>query len=41
MSPTSVEVPGTAWMLFYDGRTQELIDALHGKRRTLIFDINY
>lgn len=41
MSPTSVEVPGTAWMLFYDGRTQELVDALHGKRRTLIFDINY
>lgn len=41
MKPTSVEVPGTAWMLFYDGRTQELVDALHGKRRTLIFDINY
>lgn len=41
MTPTSVEVPGTAWMLFYDGRTQELVDALHGKRRTLIFDINY
>lgn len=41
MRPTSVEVPGTAWMLFYDGRTQELVDALHGKRRTLIFDINY
>ena len=41
MSPTSVEVPGTAWMLFYDGRTPELVAALHGKRRTLIFDINY
>lgn len=41
MSPTSVEVPGTAWMLFYDGRTPELVEALHGKRRTLIFDINY
>lgn len=41
MNPTSVEVPGTAWMLFYDGRTPELVEALHGKRRTLIFDINY
>ena len=35
------EVPGTVWMLFYDGRTEDLIKHLHGKRRTLIFDINY
>ena len=34
-------VPGTVWMLFYDGRTEELIKHLHGKRETLIYDINY
>ena len=40
MSPTSVEVPelhGCSSMMV---ELKNLVDALHGKRRTLIFDIN-
>lgn len=36
---TDVTVPGAVWMLFYDGRSENLINHLHGKRLTKYFDI--
>lgn len=37
----NITVPGAVWMLFYDSRSQNLIDHLHGKRETKYFDIDY
>ena len=37
----TITVPGAVWMLFYDSRSQNLIDHLHGKRETKYFDIDY
>lgn len=37
----SVKVPGAAWMLFYDSRSQNLIDHLSGKRQTKYYDVRY
>ena len=36
-----VQVPGAVWMLFYDTRSQNLIDHLSGKKETKYFDIDY
>lgn len=36
-----ITVPGAVWMLFYDRRSQNLMDHLHGKRETKYFDIDY
>ena len=36
-----VQVPGAVWMLFYDTRSQNLIDHLSGKKETKYFDIEY
>lgn len=36
-----VTVPGAVWMLFYDGRSQNLIDHIKGKKSTKVYDISY
>lgn len=36
---TDVSVPGAVWMLFYKGRSRNLIEHLHGKKLTKYFDI--
>lgn len=36
-----VKVPGAVWMLFYDSRSQNLIDHLKGKRQTKYYDVKY
>ncbi len=36
---TDVTVPGGVWMLFYGGRSQNLMDHLHGLKLTKYFDI--
>lgn len=36
---TDVSVPGAVWMLFYGGRSINLIEHLHGKKLTKYFDI--
>ena len=36
---TDVSVPGAVWMLFYQGRSKNLMDHLHGKKLTKYFDI--
>ena len=38
---TDTIVPGGVWLLFYDGESQNLIDHLHGKKLTRIFDMNF
>ena len=37
----SVKVPGAVWMLFYESRSQNLIDHLKGARQTKYYDIHY
>lgn len=34
-------VPGAIWMLFYDSRSQNLIDHMKGKKSTKVYDIRY
>lgn len=36
---TDVSVPGAVWMLFYGGRSINLMEHLHGKKLTKYFDI--
>lgn len=36
---TDVSVPGAVWMLFYGGRSRNLMEHLHGKKLTKYFDI--
>lgn len=36
---TDVSVPGAVWMLFYGGRSKNLMEHLHGKKLTKYFDI--
>ncbi len=36
-----VKVPGAVWMLFYDARSQNLIEHLKGKRQNKYYDIEY
>ena len=36
-----VTVPGAVWMLFYEGRSQNLIDHLKGKKENRYYDINW
>ena len=36
-----VTVPGAVWMLFYGGRSQNLIDHLKGKKENRYYDINW
>ena len=36
-----VKVPGAVWMLFYDARSQNLMDHLRGKRQNKYYDIQY
>lgn len=36
---TDVSVPGAVWMLFYKGRSENLMEHLHGKKLTKYFDI--
>lgn len=36
---TDVSVPGAVWMLFYGGRSMNLMEHLHGKKLTKYFDI--
>lgn len=36
-----VTVPGAVWMLFYEGRSQNLIDHLKGKKETRYYDISW
>lgn len=36
---TDVSVPGAVWMLFYEGRSINLMEHLHGKKLTKYFDI--
>lgn len=36
-----IRVPGGVWMLFYGGRSEDLIDHLHGAKTTKYFDIDY
>lgn len=36
---SNITVPGGVWMLFYDGRSENLIDHLHGRKLTKYFDI--
>ncbi len=36
---TNVTVPGGVWMLFYGGRSKNLMDHLHGRKLTKYFDI--
>ena len=36
---SDIVVPGAVWMLFYGGRSQNLIDHLKGKKMTKYFDI--
>lgn len=36
-----VKVPGAVWMLFYDSRSQNLIDHLKGKRQNKYYDVSY
>lgn len=38
---TSVTVPGAVWMLFYGGRSQDLMNHLHGKKLTKYYDITW
>lgn len=37
----SVQVPGAVWLLFYGGRSKNLIEHLTGKQLTRYFDIEY
>ena len=36
---TDTTVPGAVWLLFKGGRSQNLIDHLHGKKETVVLDI--
>ena len=36
-----VTVPGAVWMLFYGGRSSNLMDHLKGKRQNKYYDIDY
>lgn len=36
---SNVTVPGAVWLLFKGGRSQNLIDHLHGKKETVVLDI--
>ena len=36
-----VKVPGAVWMLFYDSRSQNLMEHLKGKRQNKYYDIVY
>ena len=36
-----VTVPGAVWMLFYDSRSSNLMEHLHGKKQTKHYDIIY
>ena len=36
-----VKVPGAVWMLFYDGRSQNIMDHIKGKRQNKYYDITY
>ena len=36
-----VTVPGAVWMLFYEGRSQNLIDHLKGKKENRYYDIDF
>ena len=35
-----VTIPGGVWLLFYDGISENLIDHLHGKKSTKVFDMD-
>lgn len=37
----TVTVPGAVWMLFYDGRSQNLMDHIRGKKQNKYYDIIY
>lgn len=37
----TVEVPGAVWMLFYDGRSQNVMDHIRGKKQNKYYDIIY
>lgn len=36
-----VKVPGAVWMLFYDGRSQNVMDHIKGRRQNKYYDIAY
>lgn len=36
-----VKVPGAVWMLFYDARSQNVMDHIKGKRQNKYYDISY
>lgn len=36
-----VKVPGAVWMLFYDARSQNVMDHIKGKRQNKYYDIDY
>lgn len=36
-----VKVPGAVWMLFYDARSQNIMDHIKGKRQNKYYDITY
>ena len=36
-----VKVPGAVWMLFYDSRSQNVMDHIKGKRQNKYYDITY
>ena len=36
-----VTVPGAVWMLFYDGRSENLMQHIRGRRQNKYYDINY
>lgn len=38
---STVKVPGAVWMLFYDGRSENLINHLKGKKQTKYYDVTY
>lgn len=37
----TVTVPGAVWMLFYDGRSENLMQHIRGRRQNKYYDINY